>query len=55
MSFTTNIKDEISKIEGTKSESIAELSGFVRNNGVINNNILTLTTENKVTAKRISD
>jgi len=48
MSFTTRIKNEVSKITGTKSELIAELSGFVRNNGYINNDTLYLTTENIV-------
>ena len=46
MSYTTRIKDEISKIDNTESESIAELSGFIRNNGYIENKSLYLTTEN---------
>ena len=46
MSYTTKIKDEISKIDNTESESIAELSGFIRNNGYIENKSLYLTTEN---------
>ena len=37
----------LSKIENTKSESIAELSAFIRNNGYIDNNALYLTTENE--------
>ncbi len=53
MSFTTQIKNEISQIEGTKSESIAELSGIVRNNGYINNDTLCLTTENNIIATKI--
>jgi len=53
MSFTTRIKNEVSKITGTKSELIAELSGFVRNNGYINNDTLYLTTENIVIADKI--
>ena len=44
---------EISKIESTKSEMIAELSGFIRNNGNINNNIISLTTENVFLVTRI--
>ena len=55
MSFTTKIKDEISGINGTKSEIIAELSGFVRNNGYIKNDALFLTTENSITASRIKN
>ncbi len=46
MSYTTNIKNEIAFIERTKSEIIAELSGFIRNNGYIDNDKLFLTTEN---------
>lgn len=53
MSFTTKIKNEVAQIEGTKSELIAELSGFVRNNGYINDNTLYLTTENIVIAEKI--
>ena len=53
MSYTTEIKKEISSIISTKSEMIAELSGFIRNNGVIENNILSLTTENEFTVERL--
>lgn len=53
MSYTTKIKEEISNIYGTKSEIIAELSGFIRNNGHINNEVLHLTTENSIIADRI--
>ena len=42
MSYTTRIKNEIAEIESTKSEMIAEISGFIRNNGYIENNILYL-------------
>ena len=54
MSYTTKIKNEISEIYDTSSEMIAELSGFIRNNGYIENNKLYLTTENKLIAERIS-
>lgn len=47
MSYTTKIKNEIAVKEETKSELIATLSAFVRNNGYIENKILYLTTENK--------
>ena len=53
MSYTTNIKDEISEIKNTNTETIAELSGFIRNNANIENNKLYLTTENKNIAERI--
>lgn len=47
MSYTTNIKNEISTLEMSKSELIAELSGFIRNNADFHHGILSLTTENK--------
>ena len=47
MSYTTSIKNEIAFLEKFKSETIAELSGFIRNNGYIDDNKLFLTTENK--------
>ena len=53
MSFTTKIKNEISEIYDSRSEMIAELSGFIRNNGYVENETLYLTTENKVIADRI--
>lgn len=53
MSYTIEIKKEISEIKVTNSEMIAELSGFVRNNAYINNNILYLTTENEFTIERL--
>lgn len=53
MSYTTKIKNEISTIEGTKSELIAQLSAFVRNNGYIENNKLYLTTENSIIKDKV--
>ena len=53
MSYTTKIKNEVIKITSTKSETIALLSGFVRNNGYINDGILHLTTENENIAEKI--
>ena len=38
MSYTTSIKNEIAFLEKFKSETIAELSGFIRNNGYIDDN-----------------
>ena len=55
MSYTTNIKEEIASINTTKSETIAELAGFIRNNGTIINDTITLTTENKKTVEIIKD
>ena len=47
MSYTTKIKEEISEIKNTKSEIIAELAGFIRNNATITDDTIVLTTENK--------
>ncbi len=55
MSYTTRIKEEIATIKTTKSETIAELAGFIRNNGTIQNNSIALTTENKKTVERIKE
>ena len=53
MSFSTEIKNEISTLEVTHSESIAELSGYVRNNALIKEKEIILNTENANVAKRI--
>jgi hypothetical protein len=53
MSFTTTIKEEISRINNTRSESISELSGFLRNNGTCTDTTIDLLTENATVAKRI--
>ena len=53
MSYTTKIKEEIASIENTKSGMIAELAGFIRNNGTVTKDKIVLTTENKKTVERI--
>lgn len=53
MSFSTEIKNEISLLETSRSEFIAELSGYVRNNAQIEENKIILNTENANVAKRI--
>lgn len=53
MSYTIRIKDEIGSISCTKSEMIAELSGFIRNNGTLSDGTIILTTENETTKNRI--
>lgn len=53
MSYTVTIKEEISNIKSTKSEMIAELSGFVRNNASFIDGSLSLTTENTDTLNRV--
>ena len=53
MSYTVTIKEEISNIKSTKSEMIAELSGFIRNNATFIDGTLSLTTENTDTLNRV--
>ena len=53
MSFTTTIKEEISRIDNTKSESIAELSAFLRNNGSYSDTTIDLISENATVVKRV--
>jgi len=53
MSYTVKIKEEISEIKNTRSELIAELSGYFRNNGNVSKDYITTTTENKFIVDRI--
>ena len=53
MSFTVTVKEELSKFTGQKSELIAELSGYIRNNGIFENNKVVMTTENKYIVDKI--
>ncbi len=55
MSYTVKIKEEISEINNTKPEMIAELSGFIRNNGIQKEQDLILSTENPITVKRLKN
>ena len=55
MSYTIKIKEEISNTKNTKSEIIAELSGYIRNNGIIEDNKIKLTTDNKFLINRLKD
>lgn len=52
MSFTSIVKDEISKLETTKLEDISELSAIIRVAGNINSNI-NVTIENNAVARRV--
>lgn len=52
MSFTSTIKDEITRLEGNKLEYISELSCILRNNAKIDEDII-ITVENNVVARRI--
>lgn len=53
MSYSVKIKEEISTIKSTKSELIAELSAYIRNNGTISKKEITLSTENHFIIERI--
>ena len=53
ISFTINVKNEISSFNGVKDENMAMLSAIIRNNGKVDNNGITITTENSKVARRI--
>jgi len=53
VSFTSEVKNEISDLNTTKTENVSELSAIIRNIGFINENILKVTTENEFVARRI--
>ena len=53
MSFATNVKNEICDLRLSKTENIAELSAFVRNNGHFSNGEILLYTENMLIATRV--
>ena len=57
MSYTSKIKDEVSlkDTDYTKTEMIAELSGFIRNNATVKDEIICLTSENKNIIKRLTN
>lgn len=54
MSYTIEIKEEIATIVNTKSEMIAELSGFIRNNASVKDNNIYMTTENECLINRFN-
>ncbi len=53
MSFSSDIKNEVTRLEYTKTEYIAELSSIVRNNGIITDTKIIITIENNGVARRI--
>lgn len=53
MSFTTKIKDEITRLEFSKSENIAELSAFLRSNAKFDDIFIEVITENAKVARRV--
>ena len=52
MSFSTDIKNEVTRLDSTREELISELSAIVRNSAVIGNSII-ITIENNSVARRI--
>lgn len=52
MSFSTDIKNEVVRLDSTKEELISELSAIVRNSAVIGDSIV-ITIENNSVARRI--
>ena len=52
MSFSTDIKNEVTRLDSSKEELISELSAIVRNSAIIDNNI-TIFIENNGVARRI--
>lgn len=53
MSFTATIKDELSKLDMTRLENLAELSAFIRTNAKYTDDFIELNTENSNIAKRL--
>ena len=52
MSFSTDIKNEVTRLDSTREELISELSAIVRNSAVIDKSIV-ITIENNSVARRI--
>ena len=52
MSFSTDIKNEVTRLDSTREELISELSAIVRNSAIINDSIV-ITIENNSVARRI--
>ena len=52
MTFSFNVKDEVTRVEASKAECIAELSAIIRNSGDITDN-LQVHIENNAVARRI--
>ena len=52
MSFTTTVKNEVSKLDTKEVENITELSAIIKNIGIVDNNIK-IQTENASVARRI--
>ena len=52
MTFSFNVKDEVTRLESSKPECIAELSAIIRNSSLIDDNIV-IHIENNAVARRI--
>ena len=52
MSFTSIVKDEVTRLEGNKFEYMAEMSCIFRNNAHIDNDIIIMLENNSV-ARRV--
>ena len=53
LSFTMNVKNEISLQDNERNMEMIELSAFIRNNGKYDNSKIVLSTENNKVAKHI--
>lgn len=53
MSFSANIKEEVTKVECNREEYISELSAIVRNSALCNKDSICITVENNSVARRI--
>lgn len=53
MSFTATIKEEVSKLKRTETDSISELSALIRNLGTIQDNKIQIITENESVSRCI--
>ena len=53
ISFTSNVKNEVASLDGTRNENIAMLSAILRNNMRYEDGSIIITTENSKVAKRI--
>lgn len=53
MSFTSVVKNELSKLELNKLEAITELSAILKNNALIDKHAIKITTENSSVARHI--
>ena len=53
MSFTSIVKNELSKLELSKIEGITLLSSILKNNSIISDNTIKITTENSSVARHI--